>query len=234
MKIDIIDKKGAVILIDYDNTIDFWNKIYHPGMRYNPSESIPSTEIEDGLRFISQNGTSIIDYGCGNGKILFRCLLHGASKGCGIDISPNAITVAERIAKRNNFKDKVEFITGGVNTLTDIEEKSYDGAILFNILDNLTMEDGKILLENLHKILKDSGNVLLKLNPFLSEEECITYDFEEVEPNFYIDSLGTFLWNISDKELKILLKNYFKIEKSMAIEQGNNSYRLYYLKKLDN
>lgn len=216
----------------YANTINFWDKFYNPRLSYNPSESIPIVEIEDGLRFLSENCTSVIDYGCGHGKALLRSLSYGINEGCGIDISPNAINLAKRISKRHNLTEKVNFIRGGIDTLTSIDNQSYDGAILFNILDNIKKEDGQTLIRELHRILIDSGHVLLKLNSCLTKEECKMYDLDEVDPNFYIDTVGTFLWNISDSELDKLIDHYFKIEKRFTIDQNNSTNRLYYLKKI--
>ncbi|AZR73976.1 hypothetical protein BBF96_11595 [Anoxybacter fermentans] len=97
----------------------------------------------------------MIDFDCGHGKILFRCLELGIRSIVGIDISPMAIVLAKKLAVENGVENKSEFWCGDSSILSRINDQSFDAGILFNIIDNLMPEDGlkvlkyEILLRNI-------------------------------------------------------------------------------------
>ena len=56
--------------------------------------------MDEAIIWLSRNNGKIIDFGCGNGRILFAALLSGASYISGIDISPEAINIAQKNSKK--------------------------------------------------------------------------------------------------------------------------------------
>ncbi len=210
--------------------IKFWDTIFEKDLTFNPKDPIKITEIEDSLKFLAKQCPSIIDYGCGHGKMLFRCLSHGAKRLKGIDISQNAINTAQKIADTFGLNHHITLECGGIELLDNLENNTFSGAILFNILDNLTIKDGKTLIQEIHRIIKKDGYVLLKLNPYLSKTQCETLKLKEIDHDLYIDTHGLYLWNISDDLLKILINDLFTIEKSIMIHHHNINERLYYLR----
>jgi hypothetical protein len=62
-------------------------------------------------------------------------------------------------------------ITYALVSLEKLGEKTTDAAILFNIADNLTPEDSSKFLAQVHRILKPEGRLLMKLNPYITEEK---------------------------------------------------------------
>jgi len=57
-------------------------------------------------------GKTVLDMGCGSGHFLTECIKAGAAKGIGLDIAPQAVELAQSLAKKNGFEDKLEFAVG--------------------------------------------------------------------------------------------------------------------------
>lgn len=156
------------------------------------------------------NGSkSILDYGCGSGAMLFKgALCDNIDKCLGIDISLNVVKLGNETAKLNKLDNIVKFICGGVEVLNKIEDNSFDGIILSNIIDNITQQDAKLVIENGHRILKTNGKLLVKLNPYLYEKGLTQSGSKLMEENFYIDDDGIFLWNLDSNQWREFLKNF--------------------------
>lgn len=136
---------------------------------------------------------------------------------------------------KNNLKDKSNFLCGDLKSLKKIKHTEFDGVILFNIIDNLKPEDGKLVIKEINRILNTNGRVILKLNPYISQQEIgKRNDMQEISNDFYKESSGLFLWNISDDLLKEIISPYFYISsyKEIVFKEFNMSNRLYYLKKI--
>ncbi|HLR35813.1 MAG TPA: class I SAM-dependent methyltransferase [Tissierellales bacterium] len=111
----------------------------------------------------------MLDFGCGNGVLLFKCALRGTENHRGIDISKEAIKVAKEIqkgSKTGNFA----FTRGEVKSLETIPNSSYGAIVLSNIIDNLIPSDAIKVLVEIKRILKGESKILIKLNHFLTEE----------------------------------------------------------------
>ena len=102
-------------------------------------------EFDQGLRWLSKNVNTILDFGCGNGTVLFWCSSYGTKKHIGIDLSEKAILNAKRRSlhmKNGEF----QFICGEIDELKHINTGSVEAVILSNIVDNLYPEDAEKLL----------------------------------------------------------------------------------------
>jgi len=218
---------------EYDDTILFWDNVFNREMIYNPNEAIKVTEIEESLQFLGNHCKSVIDFGCGHAKMILRCLFLGTLHVYGIDISHNAIHIAKMITDEHNLGTRVTLETGSIDLLKKQSDNSYDGAILFNILDNLTIETGHQLMNEMHRLIINKGYLLLKLNPYLSKVECDTYHLKEIDNNLYVDSNGLYLWNISEQLLESIIDAKFIVEKVVEIKHENMFERLFYLRKIN-
>ena len=73
-----------------------------------------------------------------------------------------------------------------------------DSAILSNIIDNLYPDDAISVLEEIKRILKKNGKLLVKLNPFISDEQIEEYGIKKISGNLLDD--GMILWNNTNEE----------------------------------
>lgn len=132
-----------------------------------------------------------------NGTLLFKCALRGTENHRGIDISKEAILVAKEIqieGKTGNF----DFTVGEVEALSTISDSSFDAIILSNVIDNLIPSDAIKVLSESKRILRKQGKILIKLNPYITEEQILEWDIKIIEDNFLDD--GLFLWNQTSEE----------------------------------
>lgn len=217
---------------NYEETIKYWNNVFGQDPQYNPTQMIQIQEIENGISWLIDNSKSTIDFGCGNGRVICRCLDKGMKYVYGIDICNNAIEIANSIIEKFNYKDKAEVICGGIEKLNEINDDSFESAILFNILDNLTPEDSIELIKNIHRIIKPNGKILLKLNPYITKQQREEYKFTEISYAFYKEDSGLYLWNLSNEMVEKTIDSFFIIEKYEEIEfkQYNMVNRMYYLR----
>ncbi|GKX68335.1 class I SAM-dependent methyltransferase [Inconstantimicrobium mannanitabidum] len=220
---------------NYNETISFWNNIFgdQTPKHYN-DETRLHEDLEGGIKWLTDGTTNILDYGCGSGAILFRCTANkNISKCLGMDISEKAVELGKATARLNNLDDVVEFCCGGVEELRGIEENCFDGAILSNIVDNITPEDAEVVIENVSRILKPKGKLLLKLNPYLSAEQLDECGCKLIGDNLYEETEGIYLWNCSTSQWKEYIERYFIIEdyKEIHFQQFNQYNRLFLLTK---
>ena len=215
----------------YKETIEFWDDVFHEEMDFDKDEPISIEEIEDGLRWLAEGSSSLIDFGCGNGKLVLRCSTFGVDRSVGIDISFKAISTAEELARDNDLSEKSFFRTGGISSLSDFEEDEFDGGIISNVLDNLLPDDGRRLLNEYHRIIKPGGKVLLKLNDHIQPETLEGWGAEEISDGFYKEETGLYFWNLTDEDVEMLLSSHFEIQEEVRVEfkEHDQFNRLYYL-----
>jgi len=220
----------------YKDTLNYWQRVFSETIDFDPFQRIKVDDLEEGLDWLVSKESRILDFGCANGRVVLRCIDKGSSYVKGIDICSNAIETAARTAAKHNLQDRSSFICSGVESLKEIEECSYDGVILFNIIDNLIPEHALEVVEEVYRILRPGGRVLLKLNPYIPEKLREEYGFEELSREFYRENTGLYLWNLSEDKIREILAPWFEIEVSREVyyRQYDMINRMYYLRKSDN
>ncbi len=212
----------------YEKTVKYWDTVFSRTDLFDPSKPLPYPAIENALAWLSVS-SSVVDFGCGNGKALFRCLYLGAEKGLGIDISREAVSLARRVAEKYSLKDRCQILCGDVSVLSRICER-FEGGILFNIIDNLTPDDGRETLTRMRALLTPGGKLLLKLNQYMSPESLESVGIEKISEDFYCDDSGLFLWNKSRKDIEEIYSPYFRTVKYEEVTlAGSVENRLFFL-----
>ena len=215
----------------YSRNKAFWDNVFEQGtakkIGISELEKNPQ-DIVDGLRWVCKDAESIIDFGCGNGTMLMQCACLGTKKHIGIDISQNGINLAKEFAAHSPAVE-FDFECGDIKQLEQIPGGSMDAAIASNIIDNLTPEDAKSAIEQLHRILKSGGKLFFKVNPFLSPQQIQEYEIKPIRGNFLDD--GLYLWNLTTEEWKELLLPYFELLRQVDVyfpkhEQYNRLFLL--------
>jgi SAM-dependent methyltransferase len=222
---------------NYESTIKFWDEKFGERLstdkRYDPQKAIPIIEIEEGLRWLIKEADSLVDFGCGSGNLLFKSLFLGTKKAIGIDISPKAIELANQTSKVNKMDNKTDFKVGGIELLKKIEENSIDAGASFNTIDNILPDDAILVLNEMNRILKRNGKLLIKLNDVIPQNVFEEDDYYQlISDDFYKEKSGLYFWNLSDTKFKEIIFPYFEIMKYVEDPFPKTDYknRLYYLK----
>lgn len=199
----------------YDRCIEKWNAIFAKEKPGAPIEASTGNEVFDqGLQWLCSGSEAVLDFGCGDGTLLFKCALYGTKAHIGIDLSDQGIEKAN--SKQIQMPGgEFRFICGGVEKMKDISANSVDAVILSNIIDNLFPEDAAMLLSEVQRILKVNGKVLVKLNPYITAEQVKEWDIKIIKDNLLDD--GLILWNNTTEQWEEFLAGYFGVHKYQEI-----------------
>lgn len=213
----------------YDHVIKQWDKIFKQDGVSAPKRCDSGNDaFDNALKWLTRDADTVLDFGCGNGTILFWCALYGTRKHIGIDLSGQAIENAER-ASRELSSGEFVFMHGSLEKLKCIQDNSIDAVVLSNIVDNLYPDDAVCLFEEVRRTLKTGGRILVKLNPYITDEQITTYNIKVIEGNLLDD--GMILLNNTTEQWTALMKKYFSIERYEELwypeyEQVNRMYLL--------
>ncbi len=109
-------------------------------------------------RWLAENckNKTILDYGCGNGIHSIPLARMGAKKVVGIDLSEKSLEIAEERVKKENLKDKVEFLK------MDCEKMEFPDNYFNIIFDGGTFSslDLQKVYPELARVLKPDGFLL--------------------------------------------------------------------------
>lgn len=215
----------------YDKCIELWDDIFSKQESVLPKKKESgNVEFDKGLAWLTDNALSVLDFGCGSGAALFLCNKYGTDTHIGIDLSSQAIKSAiekSKMIENGNF----QFLCGGIEALKGIQDESMDSAILSNIIDNLYPDDAISVLEEIKRILKKNGKLLVKLNPFISDEQIEEYGIKKISGNLLDD--GMVLWNNTNEEWEDILGARYSISDYVEIyyEEYGQINRMYLLTK---
>jgi SAM-dependent methyltransferase len=138
--------------------------------------SIPSGDVFEFALHLKRCGQKkVYDLGCGIGRHLFFLIEMGFDV-YGSDYSLNAVTEVNRRLEEIGYAHKVKH-----ESMTEISEQdeSYDAVIAYNVVYHAYLADMKKALNNIYRILKPGGSLLIT---FQSKRSPIYNREEEVEP----------------------------------------------------
>lgn len=215
----------------YQHCIAQWDQIFKDSDLSVPTEKESGNEAFDkGLAWVTNGTKQILDFGCGNGSILFRCAHYGTRSHIGIDLSAQAISSAQ-LRSEKMVIGQYQFICGSLESLPQLANQSMGAVILSNIVDNLYPEDARTLLEEAARILRTDGKALIKVNPYLTQDKIKEYGATIIQDNLLND--GMLLWNNTTDEWVDILESYFSIERyeSIYYEEHDQYNRMWCAKK---
>jgi arsenite methyltransferase len=205
----------------YEPIRGYWDKVFAKTPPGDPHAPLPVAEIEAALAWLCAGDRgSLLDFGCGHGRLVLRCLALGAGEVNGIDLSGTAIAAAQAHARQAGWEEQAHFIQGGVEALAALPDASFDGVILSNILDNLLPEDARTVLTQVRRLLRPGGRLLVRLNPYFDRSDFpVSQGYVELEPDVYSEPSGLLFWNLSDQAFENLLDGRFSIEQRVEMQQ---------------
>ena len=216
---------------DYQRCISFWDSVFLSEDDAVPMGSFSGNPaLDDAIGWLSKDSQRVLDFGCGNGSLLFYCARSGTKSHLGIDLSEQAIAAASKKAA-NMPCGAFEFRQGGLEMLADVPDASFDAVILSNIIDNLYPEDAMQLLRACARILKEDGKALVKLNPYLTQEQILEWKVKTISGSLLDD--GLLLWNQTTEQWRAIFKERFAIshEGEIYYPEHDQTNRIFYLTK---
>lgn len=148
--------------------VQFWNDLYETKEEYDPAVALENETLEDALNWLSEKGSTILDIGSGDGKMVLRTLHKGALKIIGLDSSYHGISLARRSAQAHFSTLKTKWLWGNLGSLAALPDGCASGIILSGILECLTQEEGAYVVSHCERLLDQGGKVLVLAT---SEEE---------------------------------------------------------------
>ena len=214
----------------YGKMIAYWDTIFDKEEISIPVNSkIGIDKLDKALDWLCEDSNSIIDFGCGNGRLCFSAAMRGVKHLLGIDLSERAINKA-LISAMLIPDQEIRFEHGDVYDLQSVESQSFDGAIMSNVIDNLYPDDAEKVLFEIARILKPFGKVFLKVNSWLTPEEIKVNQIEVLEGDLLDD--GLLLLNKTTEEWKTIFGRYFIVEnfEELYYPEFDQTNRIFYLK----
>jgi SAM-dependent methyltransferase len=81
------------------------------------------------------HGKTVLDLGCGSGRYLVEAVARGATRALGVDIAPEMLAVARRLAQAAGGGDRIDLVQGDLMTL-ELNER-FDWVIANGLFDYL-------------------------------------------------------------------------------------------------
>ena len=215
--------------LDYQRCITFWDQVFSQESDALPNVATTGNDsLDRAIMWICKGTNRVLDFGCGNGSMLFLCARNGTSEHIGFDLSQEAISCAKRKSKHVQ-SGTFTFQQGGVELLSAIPDASLDAIILSNIIDNLYPEDAVRLIGECARILKRNGKALVKLNPYLTQRQIEDWNIHPISGNLLDD--GLLLWNNTTEEWRAFFSEDFAIHLETEVyypehEQTNRLFNL--------
>lgn len=222
-------------MVEYDASTELLDEVYSECELVDLSGEKLEVEptFDACLKIFTTYADRILDYGCGSGDILFQCAdMKNLTYGMGIDRSEVGINYAEKMAKLNHYYN-LDFVTGDIDTLKQMDDESFDGIILSNVLDVTPKDVAHAIYVEITRLLKKDGYLFLKLNPYATKEELIQHGLTPIGDNLYEEDGVLRLRELDTKSWHNILETSYTVERYLEFpypwQEGMN--RLFLLKK---
>lgn len=205
----------------------YWDNVFGGEAAAPPQNGDTGNDVMNrGLDWLCDGAEALLDFGCGNGNMLFRCSYRGSVHHTGIDLSAGGIARAVNVS-RSMPCGRFRFIEGGIGTLKEIPAGSMDGVILSNIVDNVTMSDAVRILEHAHRIARPGARLFIKLNPYLTERQIAEWNIRVIEGDLLDD--GLLLLNLPTERWVETFDRYFELNRceDVYFKQYDQTNRLF-------
>lgn len=132
---------------------------------FSDSRSDNWPEVESLVKKYVQDKNSILDLGCGNGRLVQLLKNYKNINYTGLDNSEKLILKAKKNLKDNkliNLKNKIQFIYNDILNLNQFESNSFDKIFLIASFNHIpSRELQQKVMVNLYRILKKDGILLM-------------------------------------------------------------------------
>jgi len=157
-----------------------WDDFYRADryLMWWPSECI--------VRFIAKHvtdpGTDVLDFGCGNGRHLFLLAKRGL-KPSGVEVSSEALEIARRWMGSEGYAVDLRLYDGVTLPHGDC---TFDIVVSYGVLDHMRLAEAERCMSEMARVLRPGGRVCITL---AAETDFRCGAGQEIEKNtFLIDS----------------------------------------------
>lgn len=169
----------------------------------------PSSSLRNFLNNYKFQGGKVLDIGCGNGRNTIYCLNNGFDYGVGIDISKEAIKIANKFSIKNRYSNRVKYYTHNLNSQLPEENNSFNLILDMTTSHLLNEKQYKNYLNELTRLISYNGYILiytilenyiddkLEKNVYINQYNYIKYYFHDI----YQDLLNIKRFKIIEKEI---------------------------------
>ena len=92
----------------------------------------PHEQIEAFFELVTLSSTDVVyDLGCGDGRLLFAALDKGAGRVVGVDLNPEHLSDANKMARKRGLEDRVKFLESDV-----LEVNLHDASVVLCYLSS--------------------------------------------------------------------------------------------------
>ena len=205
-----------------EEVISFWDHHFQnlEAMAIAKSDIAIDTPLDECLQILGDECCEVLDIACGNGLALIEAKLIGGKmrRGIGFDSSKNAIENANKIAALSKIEN-LQFEVGDESFLSKISDDSFDGIFCSNFLDVIPDFLTLKVIEEVKRIIRPNGLLLLKFNFYLTDDLIARLKMEKVAPGCYAIN-GVFRANNKTTEQWLSLFNGFKVVKQAGFQRA--------------
>lgn len=175
------DKQNETLIAFWDE----WFKKLTPE-KIDKSQLKVEHDLDLYLKELGDVSERVLDLGTGAGYgLLTTKLLGGKVKyALGIDPSKNAIDYLSELCRLSDIEG-IETRVGDHQILKDYPDASFDGIVCSNTLDVVLLETSLAMIDEIKRLLRPGGLLVLKLNFYLTDALIERIKMEEVAPNTY-------------------------------------------------
>lgn len=184
--------------IEAINSINFWNNIHR---NYDRDTIMVDNWLDVFSDIIDNCNSSILDLGCGSGNNSLY-LINRGKKVYAADQSENAISNI-----RKNFPEIAEASILNMLDGIDYPEHLFGIVVADLSLHYFTTDENRRILQDIKKILKPDGHILIRVNS-IHDVNHGAGSGEEIEHHFYRTDDGMFKRFFDEEDIKTIFSDF--------------------------
>ena len=181
---------------------------------------------------ISYNPKKVLDFGCGDGRLIYELALQGVSEVYGVDISERALYLTKAMLPSHY---------NGINTyksIKEIPESKFDVVIAMEVLEHIKPEELQPTLKDIYNVMHDDSVFIVSvpttnipINP-KHYKHFTLHDLEEAVKGLFIIKESFFICKsnrLSKWIRRITINRFFILNWHIILRLVTNVYKHFIL-----